>query len=154
MMRKQARSLPCSVIQEKGTVFLFTVADTLLHSSTEQHKCVTSVSATSRFLFCSGFHKGQGQVSGQLGLLGGSGKNSRLLAESRSCGCSTEVTTLLLIFTWGSLSLWRPLASAARGSCTPGAGQSTCHTWNLTLLLPHLLESSWRKLSALKALYD
>lgn len=113
-----------------------------------------SVSATSRFL-CSGFHKGQGQVSGQLGsareALGRTlvaGRIQVLWLQDRG---HHSVADLHL---GAALSPWRPLASPGSWVLHPRAGSSTCHTQNLTLLLLHLLESSWRKLSARKALYD
>lgn len=113
-----------------------------------------SVSATSRFL-CSGFHKGQGQVSGQLGsareALGRTlvaGRIQVLWLQDRG---HHSVADLHL---GAALSPWRPLASPGSWVLHPRAGSSTCHTQNLMLLLLHLLESSWRKLSARKALYD
>ena len=116
--------------------------------------CYLSVSATSRFL-CSGFHKSQGQVSDQLGsareALGRTvvaGRIQVLWLQDRG---HHSVADLHL---GTALSPWRPLASPGSWVLHPRAGSSTCHTQNLTLLLLHLLESSWRKLSARKALYD
>ena len=110
-------SLPCSVIQEKGAVFLFYCCR---HIIAQQHRttqvCYLSVSATSRFL-CSGFHKGQGQVSGQLGsareALGRSPVAGRIQVLWLQYRGHRSLAELHL---GAALSPWRPLA---RGSCTP-----------------------------------
>ena len=143
-------SLPCSVIQEKGAVFLFYCCR---HIIAQQHRttqvCYLSVSATSRFL-CSGFHKGQGQVSGQLGsareALGRTPVAGRIQVLWLQYRGHRSLADLHL---GAALSPWRPLASPGSWVLHPRAGSSTCHTWTLMLLLLHLLESSWRKLSAL-----
>lgn len=122
--------------KKRGQYSFFIVADTSLHSSTEQHKCVTSQFLQPAGFSALGFTRVKVKFLASWALLGRLWEELRLLAESRSSGCSTEATTLLLTFTWGQPlapgGLWPALA---RGSCTPGLARGTCHTWNLTLLL-------------------
>ena len=113
-------SLPCSIIQEKGTVFLFYCCR---HITAQQHRttqCVTSQCLQPAGFSAPGFTRVKVKFLTSWALLGRLWEELWLLAESRSCGCRTEVTTLLLTFTWGQPlapgGLWPALA---RGSCTP-----------------------------------
>ena len=136
--------------KKRGWYSFFIAAKTNYYIAAQNNKNVCSVSAGQepplwlRRFICSGFHKVKIKLLASWALLGRLWEELGLLAESRSCGCRTEVTISL-----PTVTRRHPLAPGglspvlARGSCIPEpvmAPGILSHTESLWLFL---LLSSW-----------